>query len=211
MRMVVGEPNTLFVFGTDDHGSTSEVSAKKAGVPIREFIDGIHDKQNATLDRYNVSRDIYSGTSRPGTFEVHKEFCQERLNKLLANDMLDKKTSKQWYDTKAEMFLPDRFVQGKCPNPECGNEKAYSNECDVCGADYEPGELLNPTSVVSGSTPELRDTDHWWLNMWNVADNLKEWIDGKKEPGVNHCLANRWTPLHLVSFFQILLSRPSKI
>lgn len=179
MRMLIGSENTLFVFGTDDHGSTSEVSAKKAGKSVNDFISEIHTMQNATLDRYSISRDIYSGTSREGTFEKHKEFCQGKLNTLLDNGMLEKKTSKQWFDAEANMFLPDRFVVGTCPNEDCKNPKAYSNECDACGKDYEPSELVNPVSTVSGSTPVLKDTDHWWLNMWKVGDTLKTWIESK--------------------------------
>jgi methionyl-tRNA synthetase len=179
MRLVVGKENTLFVFGSDDHGSNSEVSAKKAGKSTREFIDEVHDLQEKTLDRYGVSRDVYSGTSRPDLIKHHKEFCDEKLRSLMNNKMLDKKTSRQWFDSSENMFLPDRFVTGKCPNSECDNEKAYSNECDSCGKTYEPEQLLKPVSAISGTTPELKDTDHWWLNMWNVVDPLKTWIDSK--------------------------------
>ena len=179
MKLVVGEENTLFVFGTDDHGSNSEVSAKKEGKTTRAFIDEVHERQSDTLQRFQINSDIYSGTSKPGLFDIHTDFCQTKLRELFKNGMLEKKVTKQWYDTREKMFLPDRFVTGRCPNPECGNLKAYSSECDSCGYTYEPEKLINPCSAISGTEPELRDTEHFWLNMWNVVDQLKNWINSK--------------------------------
>ena len=178
MKMLIGEDNVLFVCGTDDHGSTSEVSAKKAGRPVREFIDEIHAKQKETLNRYCVGVDVYSGTSRPDNYEDHKTICQDILRKLQANDMLEKRTSKQWYDPSMELFLADRYVVGTCP--KCGYDRAYSEECDSCGSNHSAEELLNPVSTVSGQTPVLRDTDHWWLNMWKVISPLNTWIRSKQ-------------------------------
>ena len=77
------------------------------------------------------------------------------------------------------MFLPDRYVFGQCP--KCDHEKAYSEECDSCGAHYEASELKDPKSTVSDGTPILKETDHWWLDMWQVSDELKDWIETKKK------------------------------
>lgn len=178
-RMFIGAENVLYVSGNDDHGSTSELSAKKAGMPIAEFIGGIHDQHKNTMKSYNVSLDTFTGTSRPETYEFHKNFCQHNLRKLYKNGMLETRTSEQWYDTQENMFLPDRLISGTCP--KCGAEGAYSEECDACGATYEPKELLNPVSSVNGSTPELRPTDHWFLDMWQVSDQLKTWFEGRKK------------------------------
>lgn len=178
-RMLIGSENVLYVSGNDDHGSTSELSAKKAGMPIAEFIGGIHDQHKNTMKSYNVSLDTFTGTSRPETYEFHKNFCQHNLRKLYKNGMLETRTSEQWYDTQENMFLPDRLISGTCP--KCGAEGAYSEECDACGATYEPKELLNPVSSVNGSTPELRPTDHWFLDMWQVSDQLKTWFEGRKK------------------------------
>ena len=101
------------------------------------------------------------------------------MRTLYKNGMLEKRTSEQWYDSKFEMFLPDRYVIGTCP--KCGHEKAYSEECDACGSQYEPKELLNPISTLSESTPVLKPTDHLYLNMWKVVDQLREWLEGKKK------------------------------
>lgn len=181
MRMLIGSENVLFVSGNDDHGSTSEVAAIKARKPVREFIDEIHDKQVHTLSQYGISYDIFSGTSREDCYPIHKETSQEFLIKLNQNGMLEKKTTKQWFDPKINRFLQDRNVTGKCPNPNCSNETAYSDECEVCGTKYDPSELLNPKSSLSEGTPELRDTSHLWLNMWKVSDELLTWIKGKQK------------------------------
>ena len=178
MRLVIGKENVLFVCGTDDHGSNSEVAAKKAGVTTREFIDNVHSKQKATMDRYSVSLDTYSGTSKPGNYERHKDYCQDVMRTLHKNNFLDKRTSLQWYDSELDMFLPDRFVQGTCPS--CGAPGAYSEECDSCNATYESNALKDPKSTVSNATPVLKETDHWFLNMWKVTDQLKEWLEGNQ-------------------------------
>lgn len=181
LRMLIGKENVLFVSGNDDHGSTSEVAAIKAGKPVREFIDEIHEKQKKTLQEYGTSYDIFSGTSREDCYPVHKETSQDFLIKLQKNGMLEKKTTKQWFDPKINRFLQDRNVTGKCPNPNCTNETAYSDECEVCGTKYDPSELINPKSSLSDGTPELRDTAHLWLNMWKVSDELLDWIKGKQK------------------------------
>ncbi len=180
MRMMIGKDNVLFVCGTDDHGSTSEVAAIKNQQTVREFIDGIHTKQSQTLNRYDISLDVYSGTSRDECFPIHKELCQDFLRKLHQNGMLEKKTTKQWFDPKMNRFLQDRNVTGKCPNPTCSNLAAYSDDCDVCGATYDPSELKDPKSSLSDATPYLKDTVHWWLDMWKVSDELTQWIKTKQ-------------------------------
>jgi methionyl-tRNA synthetase len=181
LGMLIGRENVLFVCGTDDHGSNSEVAAKKEGVSVQQFIEKVHAGQTETMSSYNIGLDVYTGTSRPENMEFHQEYCQNFLRELMANKMLDKKTSMQWFDPKMDMFLPDRFVFGTCPNENCSNEKAYSDECDACGSQHEPKDLINPKSTVSDACPVLKPTDHWWLNMWKVSDTLKQWIEGKKK------------------------------
>ncbi len=179
MRMWIGAKNVLFVNGNDDHGSTSEVAAVKAGKSIREFIDTIHDQQKETLKKYSIHTDIFTGTSRPETYPHHEKFSQDFLRRLHKNGLLEKRITKQWYDSKMSRFLQDRFVRGTCPNG--GHTEAYSDECDACGTQFDPSALLNPRSQLSDAVPELRDTAHWWLNMWKVADPLKQWIESKQK------------------------------
>ncbi len=180
MRMMIGKENVLFVSGNDDHGSTSQVAALKNNMPVREFIDMIHVKQKQTTERYGVSYDIFSGTSRPDCYPIHEEISQDFIRKLHKNGMLEKKTTKQWFDPKLNLFLQDRNVTGKCPNPACSNETAYSDECEVCGIQYDPSQLINPKSSLSDATPVLKDTVHWYLDMWKVSDELTEWIKSKQ-------------------------------
>ena len=179
MRMLIGAENVLFVNGNDDHGSTSEVAAIKAGKSIRDFIDTIHEQQKETLKKYSIQTDIFTGTSRPETYPQHEKFSQDFLRLLFKNGMLEKRITKQWYDQKMDRFLQDRFVRGTCPN--CGNTEAYSDECSVCGTQFEPSELKDPRSQLSDAIPELRDTAHWWLDMWKVADPLKAWVETKQK------------------------------
>lgn len=180
MRMLIGKQNVLFVSGNDDHGSTSEVAAIQAGMPVREFIDQIHAKQVKTTTRYGISYDIFSGTSQPDCYSIHKETCQEFMTRLWKNKMLVKKTTKQWFDPKISRFLQDRNVTGKCPNPNCANEIAYSDSCEVCQTTFNPSELINPKSSLSDATPVLKDTNHLWLDMWKVSDQLTDWIKSKQ-------------------------------
>lgn len=180
LRMLIGADNVLFVCGSDDHGSAGELSALKAGKPIRQMIDEIHDQQAKTLERYSISVETYSGTSRADCLPVHQEVVQDFYRRLHHNGMLEKRVSRQWYDPQLGRFLQDRFVRGKCPNPKCDNDAAYSDECDRCGMHYDPAELIEPKSAISGVVPELRDTAHWWLDMWKVADLLRQWIEGKE-------------------------------
>ena len=121
---------------------------------------------------------IYSGTSRPRPLSVTLPLS-ENAARLYENGLLSKRTSKHWYDPEVERFLPDRLVYGTCP--KCGDPKAYSDVCDACGHEYDPSALLEPKSTVSSATPELRDSDHLWLDMWAVSDLMKSWVETKKK------------------------------
>lgn len=181
MRMLIGPENVLHVCGTDDHGSTSELAALQAGKTIEEFIGGIHSKQKETLRRYSIAVDTYTGTSRPECYPHHSALSKEFIRKLHQNGMLEKRTTRQWYDPKLNRFLQDRLVRGICPNEKCGNDRAYSDECEKCGTHYDPSQLKDPKSAVSDGTPELRDTVHWWLDLWKVSEPLRIWIQGKEK------------------------------
>ncbi|WP_438040079.1 methionine--tRNA ligase [Sorangium sp. So ce128] len=180
LGLVIGRENVLFVCGTDDHGSASQIAARQAGVSIREFIDGIHEKQHASLRRYDIDLDVYSGTSRPECLPIQQELAHRFLRRLHENGLLEKRTSSQWFDPELQCFLPDRFVRGRCPNPKCDNADAYSDECDRCGHQHSPSQLGSPRSALSDATPVMRDTAHWWLDMWAVSEALRGWIQGKQ-------------------------------
>jgi methionyl-tRNA synthetase len=178
MKLLIGSDRVLFVCGTDDHGSATELSATKAGITVREQIDRVHAQQARTLERYHVGLDVYSGTSRPETFAIQRELVHWWIRRLHDNGMLEKRTSLQWYDPALQRFLQDRFVNGTCPS--CGHDGAFSDTCDHCGAQYQPDALKNPMSTLSDAAPQLRETVHWWLDLWAVADELAAWIRTKK-------------------------------
>ena len=180
LGLLIGRQNVLFVCGTDDHGSTSEAAALRAGKPIREFIGEIHTQQQQTLQRYSIGLDIYAGTSRADCYPLHEAQAQDFLRRLFHNGMLEKRRSLQWFDPQLERFLPDRFVLGRCPNPKCDNDAAYSDECERCGHQYDPSELIGPRSALSEAVPVMRETVHWYLNMWAVRETLQRWLEGKK-------------------------------
>jgi methionyl-tRNA synthetase len=188
-RMLIGPDKVLFVCGSDEHGSTSEVAALKEQVSVREYVDRMHARHAATLQRYSISLDIFTGTSQPETYATHAGVCQDFLRRLHGNGLLEKRTTRQWYDPKADRYLPDRLVRGRCPNPKCSNPDAYSDECDFCGSQHEPEQLIDPRSAVSDATPELRDTTHWFLDMYAVSDPLCAWLEGKKKTWRQHVLA----------------------
>jgi methionyl-tRNA synthetase len=179
MRMLIGSENVLFVCGSDDHGSTTELAAFQSGKSVESLLQDVHRSQETTLRRFNISLDIFSGTSRSESFEWHKEFCQDFLRKLHKNGLLEKRTTDQWFDPKLNRFLQDRFVRGKCPNAKCTNERAFSDECDTCGLQYEPTDLVDPKSALSDATPILKPTVHWWLDMWKVSETLRHWVQQK--------------------------------
>ncbi|HEY8430717.1 MAG TPA: class I tRNA ligase family protein, partial [Sandaracinaceae bacterium] len=179
LGMVIGRRNVLFVNGTDDHGSTSELAAMRAGEPVREFIDRIHAEQAKTLERYGIGVDIYSGTSQPDCFALQTELTDWMIRRLHANGMLEKRRSPQWYDPKLGRFLADRFVRGTCPN--CGAPDAYGDQCDTCGKAHDPSELRAPRSAVSDATPELRETAHLYLDMGAVSETLRVWVQSKQK------------------------------
>ena len=181
LGMLIGRDNVLFVCGTDDHGSTSEFMAMKAGRDVPSIIAEVHQQQAETLARYSIGLDVYSGTSRPETLPHHTALCQDMLRQLQRNGLLERRVTQQWYDPKLERFLSDRLVRGRCPNPKCDNDDAYSDECDKCGHQHDPRELREPRSAVSDATPKLRDSAHLFLDMWPVSDVLKTWVESKKD------------------------------
>jgi methionyl-tRNA synthetase len=181
LGMLMGRENVLFVCGSDDHGTTAELAALRQGRPISDVVGDFNARQEATLRRYAIDLDVYSGTSQAECFEQHTSFCNTLLGKLQSNGLLTKRSSLQWYDPSLGRFLPDRFVVGRCPNPNCDNTGAYSDECEVCGLQYEPSALIEPKSAISAATPEMRETTHLWLNMAGVSEVLRTWIQSRQK------------------------------
>ncbi|MBZ0198819.1 MAG: methionine--tRNA ligase [Ignavibacteriaceae bacterium] len=177
----------IFVCGSDEHGVPITISADKEKVKPQVIIDRYHEINKKAFEQFGMSFDIYSRTSIPIHHETAKEFFLEYYNRNLLNE---KKTN-QFYDEKVKMFLPDRYVEGTCP--KCGYEEARSDECENCGALYDPSELKNPKSKISGETPVLKETSHWYFPLGNYQTRLEKYIaemDGKygwKENVLQYC------------------------
>ncbi|HUX60292.1 MAG TPA: class I tRNA ligase family protein, partial [Ignavibacteriaceae bacterium] len=151
--------NIIFISGSDEHGVPITITADKEGVKPQEIINRYHNQNMEAFEKLGVSFDNYSRTSLPMHHETGKEF----FLKYLKMGILKEKKSLQFYDNKAKMFLPDRYVEGTCPN--CGFEEARSDECENCGALYQPNELKNPKSKITGEEPVLKETSHWFFPL----------------------------------------------
>lgn len=164
------ETDIIFVCGSDEHGVAITIAADKEGLKPKDIIDRFHNENKAAFEKFGMSFDEYSRTSLPTHHETAKEFFLE----FHKHGILNKKNSMQFYDEKAAMFLPDRYVEGTCP--KCGNESARSDECENCGSLYDPSELKNPISKISGGTPILKETSHWFFPLGNYEERLKKYI-----------------------------------
>lgn len=161
----------LYVCGSDEHGVPITITADKEKITPNEVIDRFHNINKDAFEKFGMSFDIYSRTSIP----LHHETAQTFFKSFHERGLLNEKKSMQFYDEKAKMFLPDRYVEGTCPN--CGYEEARSDECENCGALYDPSELKNPKSKISGETPILKETSHWYFPLGDYQQRLEEYID----------------------------------
>jgi methionyl-tRNA synthetase len=163
--------DVLYICGSDEHGVPITISADKEKVSPQVIIDRFHEANKKAFEKFGMSFDNYSRTSLPIHHETAKEFFLEFFNRGL---FIEKK-SNQFYDEKAKMFLPDRYVEGTCPR--CGNEQARSDECENCGSLYDPSELKNPKSKVSGETPVLKETTHYFFPLGKYQPALEKYVD----------------------------------
>lgn len=195
-RRMMGE-DVVFVCGSDEHGAAITLRAGKDGITPQEVVDRYHNLFKETFDRIGISFDIYHRTSS----ELHHETSQEFFTNLYEKGEFEEIESEQYYDEEQSQFLADRYISGTCP--KCGHEEAYGDQCENCGSTLSPTDLINPKSTISGSTPVMRKTTHWYLPLNKYEAWLKEWIvngekDGKKlhypEEWKNHVLGqcNSW-------------------
>ncbi|GAB4296478.1 MAG: methionine--tRNA ligase [Ignavibacteriaceae bacterium] len=161
----------IYLCGSDEHGVPITITADKEGVSPRVIIDRYHEINRKAFERFGMSFDNYSRTS----LEIHHQTASEFFLKFYNSGILNEKKTYQFYDEKAGMFLPDRYVEGTCP--KCGNEQARSDECEVCGSQYEPSELINPVSKVSGEKPVLKETSHWFFPLSKFQPALEKYIE----------------------------------
>ncbi len=165
--------DVLFISGSDEHGVPITITAEKEKITPQAVVDRFHEMNKEAFRKFGISFDIYSRTSNPIHHETAKEFFLDLLEKKFLID----KEEEQFYDEQAGMFLPDRYVEGVCPN--CGSEHARGDQCDSCGAYYNQLQLKKPVSLVSGKTPVVRTTKHWYLRLGAFQQRLEAYIETK--------------------------------
>ena len=166
----------LFVCGSDEHGVPIAIKAKKEGVSPQDIVDRYHGIIKDSFERFGVTFDIYSRT----TSETHREHASAFFRTLYEKGEFVEEESEQYFDPEAGQFLADRYIVGTCPR--CQNERAYGDQCESCGSTLNPTDLINPKSAISGATPILKKTKHWYLPLDKHEPFLRHWIlDEHKE------------------------------
>lgn len=162
--------DVIFMCGSDEHGVPITLRAKKEGVSPQVIVDKYHDMMDDSFQQLGIKFDNFSGTSRP----KHRETASEFFKDLYDNDKFIEEVSEQLYDQEADQFLADRFVTGTCP--KCGYEEAYGDQCENCGSSLNATDLINPQSAITGNSPTLKKTRHWFLPLDKYNDWLEDWI-----------------------------------
>ena len=160
----------LFICGSDEHGVAISMKAKKEGITPKEVIDKYHNIIKNSFDAFGISFDYYGRTSS----EVHHQTAQAFFKTMHDKDCFETQTTEQLYDAKEDQFLADRYVVGTCP--KCGHTEAYGDQCESCGSSLNATDLIDPKSALSGETPSLKTTTHWYLPLNRYDDFLRNWI-----------------------------------
>lgn len=164
----------LYVCGTDEHGVAITLRAEQEGLSYRESVDRWHAEIKALFDRFSIRFDVFSGTAR---CRYHAEASRRFFRVLLERGWVTERVEEQWYSEASGRFLPDRYLQGTCP--ECRHETARGDECPSCGAWIDARQLGDPVSLVDGSRPVLKETKHWYLDLPGLrAAGLDRWLQG---------------------------------
>lgn len=190
--------DVAFVCGSDEYGAAITMRAKKEGVSPREIVDKNHAIIKDSFEKLGMSLDIYHRTTEP----IHTETAQGFFKTVYDKNIFIEETTEQYFDEETQQFLADRYIIGTCPN--CSNEEAYGDQCEKCGSTLSPTELINPRSTLSGATPVLKTTKHWYIPLGGEtavgAENeawLKDWIiegNGRTQKWKNNVLgqAKSW-------------------
>jgi methionyl-tRNA synthetase len=173
-RMAGGE--THFVCADDAHGTPIMLAAEKAGMAPEDFIRGIQAGHEADFAAFRVDFDHYHSTHSDENRELASLVYTRLRDGSHGARAIAVRSIQQLYDPERGMFLPDRYIKGECPN--CGAADQYGDNCEVCGKAYAPTDLKNPRSVVSGATPELRDSEHYFFELGKFEAFLREWLAG---------------------------------
>jgi methionyl-tRNA synthetase (EC 6.1.1.10) len=178
----------MFICATDEHGTPAELAAAKAGKPVADYCAEMHDVQAKIAEGFRLSFDHFGRSSSPQNHRLTQHFAV----KLAEAGLIREVSEKQMYSKADGRFLPDRYIEGTCPN--CGFESARGDQCDNCTKQLDPVDLINPHSVISGSTDlEMRETKHLFLRQSAMKDQLDAWIDSKTDwPVLTTSIAKKW-------------------
>ncbi|WP_407404447.1 methionine--tRNA ligase [Sodaliphilus sp.] len=162
--------DVIMIGGSDEHGVPITIKAQKEGVTPQDIVDRYHNIIKNSMEGLGISFDVYSRT----TSDMHHKTASDFFRKLYDKGEFIEKTSVQLYDEKADQYLADRYVTGTCP--KCGNEHAYGDQCEACGTSLNATDLINPVSAITGNTPVLKETKHWYMPLDKWEPKLREWI-----------------------------------
>ena len=166
----------LFLCATDEHGTPAELAAKKAGKPVAQYCAEMWATQKELSDGFRLSFDKFGRSSSPQNHRLTQHFA----GKLNEAGLIEEVEERQVYSNADGRFLPDRYIEGTCPN--CGYDKARGDQCENCTKQLDPTDLIEPRSAISGSTDlEVRATKHLFLRQSQMRDRLRDWIDGKTD------------------------------
>ena len=171
--------DVLMVSGSDTHGTPIEVEAIKQNITPKELTDRNHKRVAELFQRWNASFDNYTSTESL----IHKQFVQETLLEIEANGYIFAEDTQMLYCEHDQRFLPDRFVEGKCPY--CGCEKARGDQCDICGRLLEPTQLIEPYCVICKNKPTVKTTRHWYIDLSKLSKPLTDYIKDNQQLPVN--------------------------
>ncbi|WP_291784718.1 methionine--tRNA ligase [Cecembia sp.] len=164
------EREVAYVCGSDEHGVAITIKAKKEGISPQDVVDRYHEMMKNSFQEFGISFDHYSRTSAA----IHHETAAGFFKDLYKKGEFLEQITQQYFDQEAGQFLADRYIEGTCP--KCGHDGAYGDQCEKCGSSLSPTDLINPKSKLSGSTPVLKETKHWFLDLARYTDFLKNWI-----------------------------------
>jgi len=173
-----------FICGSDDNGVAALISARKESMSVEALTAHYRARQQADFEGLGIHFDVYGGTHQPGFVDLHNRISQDFFKVIYDKGFFVKKTTEQLYDTQADQFLPDRYVQGTCY--ECGANGAYGDQCEACGISIEPMKLINPVSMITGTKPEPRKTTHWYLQLHQLEEKLAKWLESQRQATDGH-------------------------
>jgi methionyl-tRNA synthetase len=178
----------MFICATDEHGTPAELAAAKAGKPVEEYCREMHAVQSELADGFRLSFDHYGRSSSDRNHKLTQHFA----GRLADAGLIEEASETQVYSNADGRFLPDRYIEGTCPN--CGSEDARGDQCENCTKQLDPTDLINPRSAISGSTDlEVRDTKHLYLRQSTLKDKLDDWISSKSDwPVLTTSIAKKW-------------------